>query len=281
MTTTTSSVLATRMREASDKVAACLEDASKKFNIPALPHITTLRFDLKGKAAGTASTRGSLFGYGISENTEFHIRLNHVMMLDDTGGWKHIINETIPHEVAHLVCFAKPSLGRNHDKGWKNVCIRLGGTGETRHTERVFFEKGDTYEYTSEIGRKVMVSSKLHRQIQSGVARTWRIGGRVTKACAYELVARSGIPVNHTQTPKQNTPKKTNVPSIPATQSSSTKKPTKAGTIRGWISDANASGTLNREELIARAIMELSMPKSQATSYVRDLIEEAKNKNPS
>jgi predicted SprT family Zn-dependent metalloprotease len=36
--------------------------------------------------------------------------------------------QTVPHEIAHFVCFAK-KLGKNHDKGWKGVCIALGGCG--------------------------------------------------------------------------------------------------------------------------------------------------------
>jgi predicted SprT family Zn-dependent metalloprotease len=38
--------------------------------------------------------------------------------------------QTVPHEIAHFVCEAK-GLGKCHDKGWKKVCLELGGDGKT------------------------------------------------------------------------------------------------------------------------------------------------------
>jgi predicted SprT family Zn-dependent metalloprotease len=38
--------------------------------------------------------------------------------------------QTVPHEIAHFVCKVK-KIGKNHDKGWKEVCVKLGGDGKT------------------------------------------------------------------------------------------------------------------------------------------------------
>lgn len=40
-----------------------------------------------------------------------------------------VMDDVIPHEIAHIVCMIKPYLGFGHDDGWQEVCKRLGGTG--------------------------------------------------------------------------------------------------------------------------------------------------------
>lgn len=40
-----------------------------------------------------------------------------------------VINNTIPHEIAHFVCQIK-GFGQNHNSGWKKICKSLGGSGE-------------------------------------------------------------------------------------------------------------------------------------------------------
>jgi len=43
--------------------------------------------------------------------------------------WNDMVDDTIPHEIAHLVNFTLPRTGKNHDRGWKRTCQALGGTG--------------------------------------------------------------------------------------------------------------------------------------------------------
>jgi predicted SprT family Zn-dependent metalloprotease len=43
------------------------------------------------------------------------------------------LKDTIPHEMAHLVCYKKPDLGNKHNAGWKAVCLALGGNGKQYH----------------------------------------------------------------------------------------------------------------------------------------------------
>jgi hypothetical protein len=42
-----------------------------------------------------------------------------------------VLNEVIPHDIAHVVCEFQPQRGHSHshDAGWQAVCKRLGGTG--------------------------------------------------------------------------------------------------------------------------------------------------------
>jgi len=40
--------------------------------------------------------------------------------------YAQMVKETIPHEVAHIVCMMRPELGKNHDSGWRKVFNTLG-----------------------------------------------------------------------------------------------------------------------------------------------------------
>jgi predicted SprT family Zn-dependent metalloprotease len=140
-----------------------------------------VRFDLKGRAAGMACRR---------DGTYF-MRFNTEMMTRDA--FDHVINNTVQHETAHIVCMMNPKLGRNHDAGWTRVCRLLGGNGERCHSEDVVYGKGNTYEYTTDRGHRVRVSDSIHQKIQRGVVYTWRQGkGKVDAGSTYNLVGVSG-----------------------------------------------------------------------------------------
>jgi predicted SprT family Zn-dependent metalloprotease len=138
-------------------------------------------FDLRGSAAGKAMGRAG----------QFTVKFNHDMLTREA--FDHVYNDTIPHEYAHIICFMKRELGRNHDNGWRRVCVAMGGNGTRCHKEDVVYGKGTTYEYTTDRGHTVRVSDKHHRVIQSGRSLTWRKGlGTVTNACAYSIVGMQG-----------------------------------------------------------------------------------------
>lgn len=140
-----------------------------------------ISFDLKGRAAGMAYLKAGRIG----------MRFNRDMLTREAFG--HVLNNTVPHEVAHLVCFKRPDLGRNHDSGWEKICIALGGSGATRHQEDVVMGKGTTYEYVTDRGHKVRVGERHHRRIQAGDDMLFRHGkGTATKSCAYSIVGYRG-----------------------------------------------------------------------------------------
>jgi len=127
-----------------------------------------IRFDLRGRVAGMAGCRFNFFG---GSTFDHFVRFNVDMIANDS--YDHIINDTVPHEFAHIVCYMNPLLGRNHDAGWKKVCMALGGSGERCHSEKVSYAKGKTFQYLTTVGRLVTVSENRHRKIQSGV--TYRV----------------------------------------------------------------------------------------------------------
>lgn len=139
-----------------------------------------IRMDLKGRAAGLAMRRGSVYS----------VRFNRDMMTREA--FDHVLNNTVPHEFAHIVCFMNPTLGRNHDHGWARVCEQLGGNAKRTHREEVVYGKGATYEYTTDRGHKVRCSQQIHAKIQRGVTYTYRNKGKVTQLCAHSIVGVQG-----------------------------------------------------------------------------------------
>jgi predicted SprT family Zn-dependent metalloprotease len=145
-----------------------------------MSHVS-IRFDLRGRAAGQAGRRGS----------HYFMRFNNDML--GREAFDHVFNDTVPHEIAHIVCYMKPTLGHGHDYGWARVCRALGGTGKTYHQEEVVYGKGVTYEYTSTTGHKTRVSQVLHGKIQRGVEYTYRGGkGKLNKTCTFSIVGIQG-----------------------------------------------------------------------------------------
>lgn len=96
--------------------------------------------------------------------------------------------DSIPHEVAHLVNCALPRTGKNHDAGWKQVCVALGGSGnrtakglEVVLTPAKFQKK---YLYEASCGTQHPVSGKRHKSVQLGAVLTMRqTKGRIDRTC--------------------------------------------------------------------------------------------------
>lgn len=160
------------------RIKECIAKADELYGVKLNPQI---RFDLKGRAAGMAGMRGF----------QLFLRFNRDMM--GREAFTHVLNNTVPHEVAHLVCFVNPNLGKGHDAGWERVCIALGGTGVTRHSEEVVYGTGKTYEYVTTAGHKVRLSERKHTAVQTGVSLRYRNNlGSITKTCTYSIVGIRG-----------------------------------------------------------------------------------------
>jgi predicted SprT family Zn-dependent metalloprotease len=138
--------------------------------------VIQVKFDLKGGVAGWACVRG---GYTLRFNTD--------MMLNE--GWDHIINDTVPHELAHLIGYHM-GFGLNHQADWKRICIALGGSGKRCHNEKIVFAKGATFEYTTITGKVIPISQTRHKRIQErGTVYLWNDGSKIDKNCKFKKVA--------------------------------------------------------------------------------------------
>lgn len=169
----------TQVNQVLQKTKQLLAQAQELYGLD-LSHVG-IRFDLRGRAAGQACRRGA----------QYYIRYNRDMLTREA--FDHVYNNTVPHEIAHIVCFMNPRLGKNHDAGWARVCRQLGGNGERCHSEEVVYGKGHTYEYTTDRGHKVRVGDKYHAMVQRGQSLSYRKGlGKITRECQYSIVGYAG-----------------------------------------------------------------------------------------
>lgn len=147
--------------------------------------VVQISFNLRGRAAGRAEARGFL------GSRSYTVKFNADMLTREAAD--HILQDTIPHEYAHIICFMKPELGRNHDSGWRRVCESLGGSGARCHQEAVVYGRGRTYEYITDRGHPVRLSERRHRYIQTGGVLRYRQGmGMVSRAQSYSIVGEGG-----------------------------------------------------------------------------------------
>lgn len=133
-----------------------IELANAKFD---LEMDVEIRNDLRGRSAGQA----------ILKNGVLILRFNNEAIRNN---YDEMVNETIPHEVAHLVCFLKPWLGRNHNHGWKNVCRILGGDASRTHEMDLKRSRAVTrFVYILADGTEAKLTKGQHEKIQFGSAR--------------------------------------------------------------------------------------------------------------
>lgn len=102
-----------------------------------------------------------------------------------------MVNVTVPHEVAHMVCFKKESLGRDHNRGWQMVDRMLGGNGKRCHKMKAAMKAAkaksprraprSVYIYHTTRGYEIAVGKVRHERIQSGVVYEARNQGRILK----------------------------------------------------------------------------------------------------
>lgn len=138
---------------------AKINEAVAKFDVDLNPADIDIRFDVSGRTAGVA---GRKFG-------RYYLRFNLQAVVDHND---ILTNNTIPHEVAHLVCFANKLYGTNHNDGWKSVCRRLGGDGERcidLPLERSKTSVVRRFEYVVQ-GHIVSVGPKHHKKLQDGAS---------------------------------------------------------------------------------------------------------------
>jgi predicted SprT family Zn-dependent metalloprotease len=227
-----------------------------------------IALDLRGRVAGMACCRRLPH----KPATNLRLRFNVDMIAGD--GYDHILNDTVPHEIAHLVCYVNPALGANHDHGWKRVCVALGGNGERCHTEAVVYAKGNTYEYITSTGARIQVGEKHHTKIQSGHVLTAHRkigGGTISRASQYSVVGIHGRKVEPRAANPHTVPT-TIAPILPVI--APTREPVaKSGVartvlVRAWIRDMVVQGRSQAhcEEICGRVF---GMSRAQGKSYVQ------------
>jgi predicted SprT family Zn-dependent metalloprotease len=137
--------------------------ADKKYGTNLCDNIE-IKCDVSGRVAGWA------VGYRT-------IRLNKEAIISH---WEALSGDIIPHEIAHLVCNNNKELGNNHDKGWKQVCIALGGDGKRTHDLPLTpARKARKFLYRLEDGTEFHVGITCHRRFKH---RTYSMPAKRTKS---------------------------------------------------------------------------------------------------
>jgi predicted SprT family Zn-dependent metalloprotease len=161
-----------------------VEMANKKFGTNINKSNLTIDLGMKGNSAGQASIKcvnGRSAKLKDHDELALRLRLNAVAIqehLEDT------LNDTIPHEVAHLVNFydhyvpGRKHSGNAHDAGWTRIAMALGCTGERTHTLEL---RTNVFDYTLNDGSQVKIGPKHHKKIQNG-ATGFRIKAQFAKS---------------------------------------------------------------------------------------------------
>lgn len=145
-------------------VKAKLVEAKAMFNLTLDVDKVVIRNDIRGQIGGWAKYDDRTGVYSLRFNREAILNYNEDMT-----------NDTIPHEVAHIVCYNQRHLGYAHDDGWKRVCRMLGGDDSRTHDMTLTAAKvTQKFNYTLASGRVVQAGPKHHRMIQAGQPVFWR-----------------------------------------------------------------------------------------------------------
>ncbi len=161
-----------RKAEFIQHVRVCLAKARlkfDKFNIPDAQIPVT--FVAKGRAAGMAKW-AKRFGESVY-NLEFNVDAIN-------KDWDEMVNEVIPHEVAHVVDYVYRGKS-NHDRFWSMLCSQLGGNPSRTHTIPVEKARKTTkVQYIASCGTEVWLTTQMHNKVQKGgVRRLTRTGGLI------------------------------------------------------------------------------------------------------
>ena len=162
-----------------NKTAEVLARAGALYSVDLKP---TVGFNLRGRVAGWAGCKHC------AGQRVYTLRFNRDLIAGDH--FEDIRDNTVAHEIAHLVCYARPELGKNHDGGWRRVCLALGGNGNPHHDYEVTYAAGG-FTYRTTVGYEITVSKIRHTKIQNGHTYSIRGGhGQLTRTCQWVPAGR-------------------------------------------------------------------------------------------
>lgn len=151
------------------EVRKCLTLAGERYGLEEQMKLVKIRLDIRGyRVAGQACRKGF----------QFSLRFHPDAIVKH---YDEMVKDTIPHEVAHTVCQMNPTLGKNHDAGWKRVCRALGGDDSRTHDMK-FGEKPVRKEcwYRTSTGHVVDLGPIRHAKLQSNKFASYRCRGQGT-----------------------------------------------------------------------------------------------------
>ena len=118
---------------------------------------------LRGRAAGKVEVR-----WRGRQPLQVRLRLNLAAARLD---WRQMVEDTIPHEVAHLLVMSQPRRFNQqpHGNDWRLLCIALGGSGNTRHQLPLSpARRCRQWQYRDSQGQLHLLTSIRHHRLQQG-----------------------------------------------------------------------------------------------------------------
>ena len=161
-----------------NRVHEVMQKANEMYNID-------IKLDVK------VNVRGARIA-GVAERKlgVYRVRLNPLFCQQQP---EDMMEDTIPHEIAHIVCFAL-KCDDGHGPKWRKIAKSLGSTGK-RTCDLSIIDPKKTYFYVVfENGVKVDIGQIRYNQVMSG-KKTYnhRLYGKINKDCKFEIVNGSNI----------------------------------------------------------------------------------------
>ncbi|MGL6228558.1 MAG: SprT-like domain-containing protein [Culicoidibacterales bacterium] len=169
-----SKVKAAAIQQLKAQVALILEKANRLYNLNLAPVVD---FNIRsGRTAGLATY------YPFTKQMKLSFNVN--MMILSEENWTAMLDNTVAHEIAHLVEYAMRG-DSSHGSIFIRINKSLGGYGTTKHN-MVTNKAGGNFVYHTDRG-DIVLSGIRHKKVQSGVTSyTSSIhGGRATKTTPF------------------------------------------------------------------------------------------------
>lgn len=162
-------------KEIVEKVASTLLFADDKLNFPHKLFLCQLNI-VYIHSSGTLGSAQVAFDKSYKGGALLTLKINIDAYRQNKN---NMLNDTIPHEVAHLVCSLNYyRMGRKikpHGKEWKAVCMALGANPKSRAEHEdydrsllVSKRKVKKFLYVLDNGKEVELTSIRHNKVMSG-----------------------------------------------------------------------------------------------------------------
>lgn len=182
--------------QATKRTRECLQIAEAYYKRPFL--LSAVTFDLTGQAAGMLRVSRA--------KSIFTIRYNRALL---EASPNEILNQTVPHEVAHLVAFQQFGFGiKPHGREWAGVMRSVFGRSPDRcHSMDTSIATGASFVYRCSCEADIVVTKQKHAKIQKSLYRCKKcssviafVGERESesfkpKPASNLLIASMGLPL--------------------------------------------------------------------------------------